>query len=169
MHGHGTPSRVSRPHADQISITPMLAFLGHEPTAMRREVLQALDFIDREHRRALNSTAIAEAAGLSERRLQELFREALGEPPMHVLRRVRLLRARELLLDSTEQRTIGQIAEEVHIPHLGRFAAYYAEAFQEPPSSTIVRVRNKSLRKVRARTLRYFNVLTMENRAHTGE
>ncbi|GAA2201028.1 helix-turn-helix transcriptional regulator [Sinomonas flava] len=83
---------------------------------------------------------LAAAVRISPRQLHAAFAEHVGMPPAQYLRRLRLERARSLLLDAAAGgRTVASVAARVGFSHLGRFAAYYTERFGEPPSATLRR------------------------------
>ncbi len=59
---------------------------------------------------------------------------------MKYLQQVRLRRARDLLREgSSTQTSVSAVASSLGLPHLGRFAAAYREAFGETPSETLRR------------------------------
>lgn len=86
----------------------------------------------------LHISDIAAAVRISPRQLHAAFAEHVGMPPAQYLRRLRLERARILLLEAaSDARTVASVAARVGFHHLGRFAAYYTERFGEPPSATL--------------------------------
>lgn len=81
---------------------------------------------------------IAAAVKISPRQLHTAFAEHVGMPPAQYLRRLRLERARSLLVGAgRDGRTVASVAARVGFSHLGRFAAYYTERFGESPSATL--------------------------------
>lgn len=140
----------------------VVALLGFDTTTLRSVVQRALQFMDEQHSSVLEITDVADAVDLSPRRLQELFQIAVGESPMHVLRRIRLLHTRRQLLNPDELRSVGQIARAAQLVHLGRFSGQYAAAFGETPSATIARVRTRAPHDVRDQFRHRFDVLRME-------
>ncbi|GGL07531.1 transcriptional regulator GlxA family with amidase domain [Curtobacterium luteum] len=140
----------------------VLRELGYDLSAMRDEVVRALEFMDSAYHQVLTITDVAAAAGISPRRLQELVRAATSESPMNVLRQIRMLYARQMLLDSAERRTVGDIARAAQLLHLGRFSVRYAAEFGESPSKTARRVRQRPSRSASTRKRRTFDVLAME-------
>ncbi|WP_354670500.1 helix-turn-helix domain-containing protein [Curtobacterium sp. 458] len=93
-----------------------------------------------------------------------MFREDTSAPPMHFLRLIRLLHARERLLDPDEQRSIREIAIAEQIPHAPRFTQRYAAMFGELPSATAARVRLQRPPITSKPTDSYFDIQTMEYR-----
>ncbi|MFZ6991261.1 helix-turn-helix transcriptional regulator [Curtobacterium sp. RRHDQ66] len=84
---------------------------------------------------------VAEAAGLSERGVQDLFRRTLDVTPMRYLREVRLDRVHLELLARPARGvvTVRDVAGKWQFAHLGRFAAAYRARFGESPHQTLVR------------------------------
>lgn len=150
-----------------VSVLPLLSLVTK---SLRKEIVDVLEFMDRAYREPLKQHDIAAAAGLSPRRLQEVFRAAVSKTPTEVLRQIRMLHVRKILLDPKESRSIKQIALEAQISHLGRFSERYADAFGELPSATIASVRVR-VRSQRERTTQskpalpgYFDSRAMEYR-----
>ncbi|WJY00880.1 helix-turn-helix domain-containing protein [Curtobacterium sp. 458] len=139
-----------------------MASLGYDPVRITPVVQRALQFMDERHGCVLEVADVANAVGMGPRRLQELFQIAVGESPMSVLRRIRLLHTRRQLLDSGEERTVGQIARAAQLVHLGRFSGHYAAAFGEAPSATIARVRGTAHHHAGERFPHRFDVHRME-------
>jgi AraC-like DNA-binding protein len=83
---------------------------------------------------------IAENLGVSVRTLQLALRSETGATPTELLRRVRLDRAREMLLEAEPgEQTIVSIAERCGFSHQGRFSAVYLDTFGELPSASLRR------------------------------
>jgi AraC-like DNA-binding protein len=76
---------------------------------------------------------LARAAGVSVRTLNELCRRQLGQPPMAILRDVRLDAVRATLAADPSASVTG-VALDCGFGHLGRFAGYYRKRFGELPS-----------------------------------
>lgn len=98
------------------------------------------ELLERHAAEDLSVPDIAECLGVSVRTLQTALRAECGASPLELLRRVRLDRAREMLLaaDPREQ-TIISIAERCGFSHQGRFSALYLDAFGELPSESLRR------------------------------
>jgi AraC-like DNA-binding protein len=88
----------------------------------------------------LGTPDVAEAVHLSVRALQAGFREHLGATPMAYLRRVRLERVRESLVDGSAA-SVTDAALRWGVTHLGRLSGDYRAAFGESPSQTLRRAR----------------------------
>lgn len=82
---------------------------------------------------------IAEAVGTSPRSIQTGFKKYLRMSPMHYVRAMRLAEIRRELLDSkrSDLHSLTALAQEYGFNHLGRFSAYYRQAYDENPSQTI--------------------------------
>jgi AraC-like DNA-binding protein len=106
------------------------------PSALRR----ARAFIDDHADQPLTVQQIAEQARVSVRTLQNGFRRELDTTPLGYLRRVRLLHARDDLLDAQPgERSVVEIAHRWGFASPSRFAAEYQELFGEKPSRTLRR------------------------------
>ena len=86
-----------------------------------------------------NSTLCA-MVGVSERSLQKAFNDTFGAPPSVYLRRRALRAARDVLEQTSRDETsVSEVAVNHGFAHLGRFAQYYKELFEESPSATLRR------------------------------
>jgi len=85
--------------------------------------------------RKLALSDLARVAGASERTLQKQFRQVLGMSPVRYVRRLRLIAARQEILQAGAA-SVADIAMRFGCPHLGRFAADYRKCFGETPSAT---------------------------------
>jgi AraC-like DNA-binding protein len=106
-----------------------------------------------DHRAELLTTAdIAAAAGMSERGLQQAFRQSDLPTPIVVLRHARLRGARYTLQHADPTTTsVSAVAKSWGFGHLGRFAEYYLREFEEYPSVTL-RVNSRKNGSRRARS-----------------
>ncbi|MBC3191154.1 AraC family transcriptional regulator [Pseudonocardia sp. C8] len=93
---------------------------------------RALEFIDAHAHRDVDLAAVAAAAGVGPRSLQETFRQRLGTTPLTHLRNVRLDRVRAELRSGG--RPVAEVAHDWGFGHLGRFAAAYRRRFGRLPS-----------------------------------
>lgn len=82
---------------------------------------------------------VARACGVSVRTLQSAFHDICGIGPMQWLRRERLQRVRETLLDGEDKSSITEIALRFGFTHLGEFSGAYQRVFSETPSQTRAR------------------------------
>ena len=103
-------------------------------------VRRAARLIEEHCAEPLGTPDVAEAVHLSVRALQAGFRAHLGATPMAYLRRVRLERVRESLVDGSAD-TVTDAALRWGVTHLGRLSGDYRAAFGETPSETLRRSR----------------------------
>ena len=81
---------------------------------------------------------VADAVHVTPRALQYMFRRHLDMTPMEYLRRVRLDRAHQDLLDADPTTAaVKQIAARWGFAHTGRFAALYRQVYGRMPSDTL--------------------------------
>ena len=109
---------------------------GPRGSALRR----ALRYIDEHVDAELTVVEIAEAARLSPRGLYAAFRRDLGTTPMHHVRSVRLVAARDALRGAAPtETTVEAVALRHGFPDAARFARRYATVFGETPAETLQR------------------------------
>ena len=124
----------AQPHnyADLLVVPP--------PASGPRPVSQAVELLRSDPGHPWTVGDLAEAVSVSVRSLQEAFRRSLGTTPMAYLRRLRLENVHDEL-SRAEPGTVSvtEIATRWGFVHLGRFAAAYASAFGEQPSTTLRR------------------------------
>ena len=111
-----------------------------EPAAPSRprSVKRAIDAMEADPSQPFTTSALAVAAGVSVRSLQDGFRRHVGVTPMVYLQEVRLGRAHlELSTSAPGGITVGQVAHRWGFVHLGRFAAAYRRRFGVLPSETL--------------------------------
>jgi AraC-like DNA-binding protein len=85
-------------------------------------------------------TDLCRAAAVSERTLENAFREVMGLTPMAYLVRLRLHRVRQLLLAGTHgTTTVSTEALKWGFWHFGEFSRAYKDCFGELPSDTLRR------------------------------
>ncbi|QBJ97761.1 AraC family transcriptional regulator [Rhodococcus sp. ABRD24] len=103
-----------------------------------RIVKRVLDRIDEDPSLAWTASDMAEAAGVSVRRLQEGFREYLGMCPRDYLLDVRLSRIHDdLMAGDPSVTSVTDVALHWGITHTGRFAAAYRRKYGYAPSETL--------------------------------
>lgn len=108
--------------------------------ARRATLRRAMRFIEDNAALPIGVEQIAEAARLSRRGVQDLFRRSLGVTPTGYLQRVRLDGARqELERADASDVSVQEIARRWGFVHLARFAARYREEYGEYPSQTLRR------------------------------
>jgi len=102
-------------------------------------VRRAIEFAERSSA-PISARSLAAAADVSQRSLQDLFRERLGISPGVYLRRLRLNNAhRALAAASPGSTTVIKIAMTWGFSHAGRFSVLYRQMFDETPSATLGR------------------------------
>ena len=84
---------------------------------------------------------LARIAEVPPRTLERHFRTFLNATPLAWVRRMRLTRARQALIDADATETVTDVALVCGFSQLGRFAAQYREHFGELPSDTLRRAR----------------------------
>ena len=102
-----------------------------------RKVRLAEDFIHAHACERIAMSDIAAAAGCSIRSLQSTFRAVHETTPTAYLRNVRLDRAYEALVNSSDEETVTHVALSNGFSHLGRFCAAFAKRFGEKPESVL--------------------------------
>lgn len=109
-------------------------------TPSSRRIRLAVEFVHAHAEHAVAVAAIAAAAGMSVRGLQEAFQRTYGQTPMAYLRQVRLSRAHdELQVSDPETASVGAIARRWGFTHMGRFSASYAAQYGNYPRATLRR------------------------------
>lgn len=88
---------------------------------------------------SLDILALCRATQTSRRSLEAIVRARTGRSPWDYLRWRRLLRARERLSAPSSTTRVTDVACDLGIWHLGRFAGDYAAAFGETPVETLRR------------------------------
>ncbi|GAA1851853.1 AraC family transcriptional regulator [Pseudonocardia alni subsp. carboxydivorans] len=145
----GRPAPLVRRVLSEQLLTAVLLTQPHTASdALRDEaaagpadaVDRALAWIEAHHAEPVTVAAIARAAGVGVRRLQEEFRRRLGTGPATVLREVRLARAHRALVEA-DATTVADVAHACGFGHLGRFAHDYRDRYGELPSDTARRRR----------------------------
>ena len=94
-------------------------------------LVKALNFIRNHSTQALQVKDVARHAGVSRRVLERLFNETLGRAPAMEMRRVRLERAKELLLKTSLP--IPEVAESAGFGSPEYFAYAFSAEFGLPP------------------------------------
>jgi AraC-like DNA-binding protein len=88
----------------------------------------------------LHVTDLCKAAGVSERTLENAFKDVMGTTPVAYLIRLRLHRVRKALLAATHgTTTVSAEALDWGFWHFGEFSRAYKECFGELPSDTLRR------------------------------
>lgn len=101
-----------------------------------RHVKRVEEHIEAHAETPLTPAMLAELAGVSVRTLYAGFREFRHMSPMEFLRKVRLQRVRESLLQPDNIHSVTETAMYWGFSHMGRFSQEYQKLFGEKPSDT---------------------------------
>lgn len=107
-------------------------------------ILRVEDYIHTNLRERIVLDDLSAITGFSNRTLQLAFKKFRGVTPMEYLRNCRLDYARNLLMKSSIEKSITEIALDSGFTHLGKFANYYKARFGELPSKTYANKRHIS-------------------------
>ncbi|WP_421984119.1 helix-turn-helix domain-containing protein [Roseibium sp.] len=110
---------------------------GATPAILKRAVAFINDGFDRD----ISLLDICSFAGTTPRNLQMVFKRELGCSPMEKLQDIRLKFARHLLLSSSGNLSVSEIAERSGQRHAGRFSQAYKARYGETPRDTLHRRR----------------------------
>lgn len=110
---------------------------GATPAILKRAVAYINDGFDRD----ISLLDISSFAGTTPRNLQMVFKRELGCSPMEKLQDIRLKFARHLLLSSSGNLSVSEIAERSGQRHAGRFSQAYRARYGETPRDTLRRRR----------------------------
>jgi len=113
------------------------------PRTRDRPIRRCLEFIEDSDWSALSPSGFYEIARVSERTLQQGFRERFGLTLAAFLKARRLATVRRRLLEADHgEVTVGAELAALGFWHVGQFAADYRRAFGETPFATLNRARN---------------------------
>jgi AraC-like DNA-binding protein len=126
------------PSHDPINVRSELA---DSSRPLPRDVVRALDWLRQRLSEPIHLERLAQIAEVRPRTLETHFKLFLGTTPLGWVRRMRLVHARQRLLNADPEATVTDIAVASGISQLGRFAAEYRKSFGEPPSATLQRSR----------------------------
>ena len=103
-----------------------------------RYIKKALAYIDENEQKQFTVNELAAVAEVGLRTLQTGFQQIYGISPMSYVRRYKLMRVREYLLNKVDTVfTIGDVAAQWGFLHPSQFAKNYYEFFGEYPSDTL--------------------------------
>ncbi len=105
------------------------------------QVRRAEEYIEANWNRRLTIQMISAATGVSIRSLFKVFRRARGYSPMAYVKRVRLMKARQMLTAPAENTSVTAVAFACGFDNPGHFAGNYRVAFGELPSQTLTKVK----------------------------
>ncbi|WTW98830.1 AraC family transcriptional regulator [Streptomycetaceae bacterium NBC_01309] len=134
-HVRPKPVRDPEVHVPHRAGTPEANGVLPVPAPVRR----AIDFCHARAHEQLTVADIADAAGMSVRRLQATFRTHVGTAPIEYIKRVRLAGVHadlKRIADGTVNETITDAALRWGFTHLGRFSGIYRAEFGQLPSQT---------------------------------
>ena len=112
------------------------ALRNQAPSAAPWQVYRAESFIEAHWNTPVTIEAIASATGASARSIYRAFRRTRGYTPLEFARRVRLEKARELVVSGDPAVSLTQIAQLCGFSDLSQFSKEYARGFGEPPSAS---------------------------------
>ena len=107
--------------------------------ALPYHVKRARDYIHRHAGEKITLADLALQAGCGYRTLQLAFNDAFGLSPMAYLKKTRLLRVREDLLEADGTAVVAKIAARWGFMQMGRFTQAYRKQFGVSPSETLRR------------------------------
>lgn len=97
------------------------------------EIKRALDFIEQYADRGISVPDVCHHSGLSRRSLERLFKDELSFTLLEQIQKVRMARAKRLLLES--EFSIGAVAERAGFGNLRQFNRVFQRYEQESPSA----------------------------------
>jgi AraC family transcriptional regulator, glycine betaine-responsive activator len=118
--------RIRAPNERQIS--PVSARLG----GVRSELVELVELMEANVEEPLSSMDLARLVGLSDRHMQRMFREQVGRSPAEYYMKVRLKRARTLLLGSAAE--IRAISSKCGFKSACSFSKAYRREFGHTPT-----------------------------------
>jgi AraC-like DNA-binding protein len=98
-----------------------------------RRLCRARDYIQAAHAEPLTLERVATKAGLSPYHFQRMFAQAFAETPHEYLTRIRLDRAKALLM--TEHLPVTDVCLEVGFSSLGSFSSMFTRHVGQTPSA----------------------------------
>ena len=104
-------------------------------------VLLAEEYIEANWDSPLDVERLAKMANISARSLFRQFKKSRGYSPLTFIKKLRLQKARDLLLSAGEQMTVTSVALRCGFQNVGHFANDYRLEFRELPSETLARGR----------------------------
>ena len=113
-----------------------------DPSALPVDLIRALDWLRVHLSEPVELSSLAAVSGVPPRTLERHFRMFLGTTPLGWMRSMRLVRARQALLNAGPEDTVTGVALTNGFGQLGRFAAEYRRTFGELPSRTMRRSKN---------------------------
>lgn len=116
-------------------------FLREAADAPSSSVRSVEEYIEANWNRPLDIETLASIANVSARSIFRQFKKNRGYSPLTFIKKVRLQKARALLLGANQQTTVTSISLKCGFQNVGHFANDYRLEFRELPSETLTRAR----------------------------
>lgn len=116
-------------------------FLREPAETTSSSVRRLEEYIEANWDRPLDVESLASVANVSARSIFRQFKKSRGYSPLTFVKKVRLQKARALLLGVDQRATVTSIALKCGFQNVGHFAADYRLEFRELPSETLARAR----------------------------
>ena len=114
--------------------------LDHDRSARLRQAWAAHDYLRLHLAEDVSVGELCRRLAISRRQLEYAFRTVFDSSPREFLLSLRLNESRRRLMKARDRgQTVTQVAMDVGISHLGRYAACYRRLFGETPSQTLQR------------------------------
>jgi AraC-like DNA-binding protein len=116
-------------------------FLREPVLVAASSVRRVEEYIEANWDRPLGVETLAAIANVSARSIFRQFKKSRGYSPLTFVKKIRLGKARALLLGADPQATVTSIALKCGFQNVGHFAGDYRLEFRELPSETLARSR----------------------------
>jgi AraC-like DNA-binding protein len=116
-------------------------FLREPLPVTASSVRRVEEYIEANWDRPLDVETLAAIANVSARSVFRQFKKSRGYSPLTFVKKIRLGKARALLLGADPQATVTSIALKCGFQNVGHFASDYRLEFRELPSETLARSR----------------------------
>lgn len=116
---------------------------GDMRTDIERQVEQAARWLTLQHDKAISIDELAHMLGYHRTYLSKMFRKQMGESPMQFLLRIRMERARTLLM--TTRLTIEQIAASVGYEDALYFSKLYKKWYTRAPTAHRIELQSQQM------------------------
>lgn len=114
--------------------------LDHDRNTRLRQAWAAHDYLRLHLAEDVSVGELCRRLAISRRQLEYAFRTVFDSSPRDFLQSLRLNESRRRLMKARDSgQTVTQVAMDVGITHLGRYAACYRRLFGETPSQTLQR------------------------------
>ena len=113
-----------------------------EPADTTTSIVRRVEeYIEANWDKPLDVETLASIANVSARSIFRQFKKDRGYPPLAFIKKVRLQKARALLLGADQQTTVTSVSLRCGFQNVGHFAGDYRLEFKELPSETLARAR----------------------------